>query len=500
MGPIKLIPIYDKTIWAGSRLAEIRGRRPAGEGTAWEISVHPHAQSVIAEGEYAGKTLASLIETDREGILGNGVLDEELLRAAFLDAETALSVQVHPGERYAKEHSNDHGKTESWYILAAKEGADLVCGSDFKNREEIKAAIEQGTIESHLTHIPVKEGDFILVPSGTLHSLGAGILALEIGTNSNTTYRFYDYGRKDKDGNLRELHIENSLDVVVCGRSGKKISTPYDGKARIRRVADFPEYAVDLIDVCGEMKLPEHPDTFRTLSCVKGDAVLEENGTRVKLNYTESVFLPASCGDITVHGTCRLLVGTPKRRHVMEIKRAPYYTDFSRCSNAAVITFGRKKLKDIASYYKNTEGVDLETVLYEVQCDEGDPSVPGSLSYGLTTIYPVLINGECAFTKGHWHMDETCEEIYEGESGNGLLMYMDHEGHTWCETVEPGSVHHIRGDLAHRLINTGEVPLKVRAVWPPCAGHNYDAVAAQPFGYRVMKQKGEIEVIPYERL
>ena len=498
MGPIRLTPIYDKTIWAGNRLAKIRNREWNGEGTSWEISVHPYAQSVIADGEQKGKTLASLIEADHDGILGAGVTDEDLLRCAFLDAKDSLSVQVHPGERYAREAENDHGKTEAWYILDADEGAELVAGSDFASKEEIRTAVKNGTIEQHLYRIPVKEGDFVQVPSGTLHALGAGILALEIGTNSNTTYRFYDYNRKDRDGNLRPLHIEKSLDVVVCGQTGAKVSTPVDHRAKVKRVADFPEYSVDLIDVAGEYSLSAWPASFRTLSCVKGEAELQEESGSTALAYTESVFLPASCGDITVKGDCRLLVGTPKPRAVMDIREPRFVTDFSKVSSSVTLSHGIKRLKDIASYYRNTEGVDPETVLYEVQCDDGNPDVPGSLSYGLTTIYPNRINDECPFTKGHWHMDESVEEVYEGEAGTGLLMYMNHDGMTWCEKVFPGSVHHIAGTLAHRLINTGDEPLKVRAVWPPSAGHNYDEVTAHPFGFRVYRKGTEIKVIPHE--
>ncbi len=498
MGPIRLNPIYDKTIWAGNKLAAIRGRNWNGEGTSWEISVHPYAQSVIAEGAHQGETLASLIETAHDEILGRGVTDIDLLRCAFLDAKDPLSVQVHPGERYAREQEGDHGKTESWYILDADEGASLVAGSDFQSAQEIKDAITAGTIEQHLYKIPVTEGDFIQVPSGTLHALGAGILAIEIGTNSNTTYRFYDYGRKDKDGKERPLHIQKSLDVVVCGQTGAKVSTPIDHQPKVKRVADFPEYSVDLIDVNGTYTLEAHPASFRTLSCVKGNAELIEEDNRTHLAFTESVFLPASCSAVKVSGDCRLLVGTPKPRAVMEIKDPGYVTDFSIVASAVTLSHGTKKLKDIASYYRNTDGVDPETVLYEVQCDDGNPAVPGSLSYGLTTIYPNRINGECPFTKGHWHINETVEEVYEGEAGTGLLMYMNHDGMTWCERVFPGSVHHIRGNLAHRLINTGDEPLKVRAVWPPSAGHNYDEVTAHPFGFRVYREGEEIRVIPHE--
>ena len=498
MEPLKLTPLYDKTIWAGQRLAHIRGRMPAGEGTSWEVSVHPHAQSVVAEGTYAGRTLASMIAEDRTAVLGEGLADQDLLRLAFLDTADALSVQVHPGERYAQIHEGDHGKTESWYILAADEGARLVAGSDFGSADEVKAALRDGSIEDHLLHLPVQEGDFVLVPSGTLHALGAGILALEIGTNSNTTYRFYDYGRRDKDGNLRELHIEKSLDVVRFGQRATKISTPLDGQPRVKRLACFPEFEVYLIDVAGTYPIHAHEESFRTLSCVQGEAVLEGEGRVVQLGFTESVFIPASCGDFVVRGTCRLLLAIPRSRSTMKIEDPPYRSDGMGLRADQSLKRSVTRLGDIAHLYADAQGIDCETVVYEVFADEGDPQQAGSLSYGMTTIHPVSINGECPFTRGHWHCDESCDEIYQGESGQGLLMLMNHEGVTWCERVFAGSTHHIAGRLAHRLINTGDTDLKVRAVWSPHAGHDYDAVAACPFGFRVFRQAGEIEVKRYE--
>lgn len=493
MEPLRLEPIYNRTIWAGQRLALIRGRVPAGEGTSWEVSVHPSAQSVVAEGAHAGLTLAALIDEDPAGMLGADVEDGDLLRLAFLDTGEALSVQVHPGERYAQAHEGDHGKTEAWYILAADEGACLVAGSDFTSADEVREALRDGLIEGHLHHIPVREGDCVVVPSGTLHALGAGILALEIGTNSNTTYRFYDYGRRDKDGNLRELHIEKSLDVVRLDQRGTCVSTPLDHQARVRRVVSLPEYSVDLIDVTDEFAIPP-ANTFRTLSCVHGQAALEAGAHHMELAYTESVFVPAVCGKLVVKGPCRLLLATPRPRSHMVLEEPPYRTDFTEQRTDQNLKHSTTKLKDVAHLYADARGIDPEAILYEVCADEGDPHQAGSLSYGLTTIHPVLVGGECPFTRGHWHNDESCDEIYQGESGEGLLMLMNHEGITWCERVSAGSSHRIAGTLAHRLINTGDTDLLVRAVWSPHAGHDYAAVANQPFGFRVFRREGEIEV------
>jgi len=500
MSVLKAEPIYDRTIWAGNRLAKLRGRPDRKEGTSWEISIHPYAQSVVSEGRFKGRTLASLVEENPEGMLGKGFGEEELLRIAWLDAGEALSVQVHPGETYAMCHEKDHGKTESWYILEAEEGAELVAGSRFSSRDEILEAIEKDTIEAGLIRIPVQAGDFVLVPSGTLHALGKGILAVEIGTNSNTTYRFYDYHRRDAEGKERQLHIEKSLDVVRFDQRGTCVHSPLDHVEKIRRIADFAEYSVDLYDIEGEYTLKAHPESFRTVTCVNGDFTVKENSETIALEYLRSAFISADSPDLVLKGHGRILVGTPRKRPRMEITEPPYTADFSSVREDAVLETGTKRLKDISGKFYDVSGMDPETVLYRVTCDNGDPAVPTSLSFGVTEIEPVLVNGECAFTKGHWHTNEEAEEIYEGDAGEGLLMYMDHQGNCWCEKVFPGSIHHIRGSYAHRLINTGDTLFRVRCTWPPCAGHNYAAVDAMPFAFRVFKTEGRIRVVPYEQL
>lgn len=312
MEPIKVQPIYDKTIWAGKNIQSIRHLKEAGYGTSWEISVHPYAQSIITEGEYAGKTLKDVIDEYPEEMLGKQMSEENLLRLALLDAGSALSVQVHPNEAYALAHENDHGKTESWYILKANEDATLVAGSSFQTKEEIKKSIQNNTIESYLHRIPVKEGDFVCIPSGTLHALGAGILALEIGTNSNTTYRFYDYHRKDTNGNERTLHLNQSLDVVVLNQSGACIHSPLDGKPKEKCLASFGEFGVRLVDVT-DLYILKPCDTFRTLSCVKGSATLRTEKSITVLKDTESCFLPAGMDELTIEGPCRILLGIPHK-------------------------------------------------------------------------------------------------------------------------------------------------------------------------------------------
>ena len=127
----------------------------------------------------------------------------------ILDANDWLSVQVHPDDAYGLEHEGELGKTECWYIIAADEGSEIIYGHNAKSKEELRQQIEDKNWDALLTKVPVKAGDFFYVPSGTMHAIGAGILILETQQSSDTTYRVYDFDRKDDKGNLRELHLEN---------------------------------------------------------------------------------------------------------------------------------------------------------------------------------------------------------------------------------------------------------------------------------------------------
>lgn len=309
MEPIKCNVKYDETIWAGNKLAVIRNREWHHEGTSWEISAHKTYSSTIVNGELKGFLLIDALKRHKEEIMGNS---GRMLRIAILDAASPLSIQVHPDDAYAYTHEDDEGKAESWYILDADEGASLVAGSDFKFREEIRNAIDTNTIEDHLTHIPVKRGDFVAIPPGTLHALGAGILAIEVGTNSNTTYRFYDYHRKDSKGNERELHIEKSLDVVRLGTKTEKISSPETEHCDHKILTDMPQLRVTLTDIDGEYTFIPDGKGFYTLSNVGSDAYYICNGKKESLAYTQSILIPASSPAFTIYGHTRILIGQSK--------------------------------------------------------------------------------------------------------------------------------------------------------------------------------------------
>ena len=312
MYPLKLKPIYDKTIWANNKLTKIRGVEEEGFGTSWEVSAHPYAQNEILNGVYKGKNLLQLLQEQPAKMLGKHPMDK-MLRLAFLDAKEDLSIQVHPYNAYAKEHDNDLGKTESWYIISAEENATLVAGTLSEDKDVIAKAITEGDLETYLRKIEMKAGDFIFVPAGMLHALGAGLLAIEVGTNSNTTYRFYDYNRKDANGNGRELHLEKSFDVVDLKKQSEKVSTPIvEGVVQEKVLVDCDDFCVTLYDIDGEKEFDTNNEDFHTLSFVHNDACIVFEEEEIPVQFCDNVFVPASCGKYKVVGKTRLLCSIAK--------------------------------------------------------------------------------------------------------------------------------------------------------------------------------------------
>lgn len=153
----------------------------------------------------------------------------------------------------------------------------------------------------------------------------------------------------------------------------------------------------------------------------------------------------------------------------------------------------KKSFEQISGIYEDKAGVPNDTLMYTVYSyEEVDAPVTGELLWGLTVLEPVCVSGECNMTRGHFHRDKNCAEYYFGLGGNGLLLLMDEEGNCHAEKVFKGSLHHISGKLAHRLVNVGNEQLKVGACWSPLAGHDYEAIEKKEFPYRIFSENGKI--------
>ena len=218
MGIIKLNPAYKDYLWGGTKLKENFGKKTDLDIVAesWELSVHPDGPSIVANGEYKGKTFPEYLDAAGKGVLGTkgNAFENFAMLIKFMDAKGPLSIQVHPDNEYAKIHENSLGKTESWYVLQADVGTDMVMGHYAKTKEEFIKDIEEDKYNELLNRFKIHKGDFFYIPAGTLHAICGGSLIYEAQQSSDVTYRVYDYHRKGDDGKERELHVQQSIDCT----------------------------------------------------------------------------------------------------------------------------------------------------------------------------------------------------------------------------------------------------------------------------------------------
>lgn len=224
--PLKFRPIYKKRIWGGWKLREIFGKNlPEGEkiGESWELADLPDDKSIIENGQLADKTLGSILKEYPKQLTGNENFTAPFpLLIKFLDAEDILSVQVHPDRQTCLQMATGEPKTECWYIIAAQPGAFIYKGlKDGVTKEKFTEAIKTGKVEKMLKKFEVKAGQCHLLPAGTLHTIGPGILIAEIQIPSDTTYRIFDWNRVDDTGKGRQLHIPQALESIHFGQTAE---------------------------------------------------------------------------------------------------------------------------------------------------------------------------------------------------------------------------------------------------------------------------------------
>ena len=222
---IKLKSVYQEYIWGGYKIHELlhkdTGTLPR-VAESWEVSTHPAGKSIVENGAFRGKTLNEYFDQIGWGTAGRYAARNHQLPILikYIDAKENLSIQVHPNDKYARKHEGDNGKNEMWFVLAADEGAFIYLGfSRDVTKEEIKRRIADNTLEEVLNRVEVKPNEAFYIPAGTVHAIGAGCLICEVQQTSNVTYRIYDYGRTDENGNPRELHVKKALDVLDYRRT-----------------------------------------------------------------------------------------------------------------------------------------------------------------------------------------------------------------------------------------------------------------------------------------
>lgn len=323
--PFLLKPSGKDYLWGGSRLNDdyAKGMDVYPLAETWECSTHSDGPSVISNGEFAGKTLASLLEEHPEylgthpekGTLPPGQLP---ILIKLIDAQQALSVQVHPDDAYAMQHENGQlGKTEMWYVLDAAKDAHLIYGLHHDvTAEELRESIEKGTVEKYLQKIPVQKNDLFFINAGTIHAIGAGVLIAEIQENSNLTYRLYDYNREDRNGHKRPLHVDKALKVANLRASLEPTQPLRVLKYRqgcasevLCRCKYFEVHRMLInTESCRQMVGYQADSiSFRVLLCLEGcGSVFYENES---FNYFKGdcIFVPANSVKMHLHGKAQFL-------------------------------------------------------------------------------------------------------------------------------------------------------------------------------------------------
>lgn len=319
MKPFKFEPYLKETIWGGKQIAEYKGIKACSEniGESWEISGVKGHESIVAEGgtscEDKGLTISELIQKYREKLLGEKVYErfgtDFPLLIKYIDSRQDLSVQVHPDDKLAKERHGCQGKTEMWYIINSKPGAKIYAGlNKHITPEDYVRMTDKETIDGHSPLMDViathdsHVGDIFFLPAGRLHSIGAGNLLVEIQQTSDITYRVYDFGRRDANGNTRELHIDLAKDAIDYNVYTDCRST-YDKDAQIAELVKCKYFDVRKLTIDKTAIIDFKIQSFVIAICLKGTG--EINGTFIRQG--ETILVPADNNILNIIGTVELL-------------------------------------------------------------------------------------------------------------------------------------------------------------------------------------------------
>ena len=278
---VKLKPVVKSYIWGGSYFQQFKNIDLDVVSELWELSVRGLDSSIIDSGKNKGKRLDEILSKEDIGPVADQMPFFPLL-IKLIDAKENLSVQVHPSDEYAIKKLNSFGKTEMWHIIDADEGCGLYVGfkKDY-SRKEVEESLNNGTILDLLNFFKVKPGDTFFIEAGTIHAIGKGVRLIEIQQNSDITYRLYDYLRKDKNGNYRELHIKQALDVI----NYKKYEKP---QVNQELLAKSKYFTVKSVELNRELELVANKNSFITFTFLDGEG--EVDGISYK--KFDTFFLP----------------------------------------------------------------------------------------------------------------------------------------------------------------------------------------------------------------
>jgi mannose-6-phosphate isomerase len=305
--PLKFKPIIKDKIWGGTRLKTILNKscKTDKAGESWEVSGFPGDVSKVKNGFLAGNTLEELIEVYMGDLVGDGVFEKFgtlfPLLIKFIDANDALSVQVHPNDELALKQFGSFGKTEIWYVIEAEKEAEIIVGFNQQvNPEKYQQHLKEKSLLTILNKEKTKTGDVFFLPAGRIHAIGPGILLAEIQQTSDATLRIYDYDRLDDKGNPRELHTEKALEAIDFN-----FYPAY--KTRYMPIPDQPTqlaacnyFNVNFMSLTKE-KVRDYIDldSFVIYMCIDGNFSISYLNNEIEtMNTGETVLLPAELKNV----------------------------------------------------------------------------------------------------------------------------------------------------------------------------------------------------------
>lgn len=316
MKALRFKPLLKQTLWGGDKIIPFKHLDISMDnvGESWEISGVPGSETVVDGGQYDGMSLGKAVATLKEKLVGKANYekfgDEFPLLIKFIDAHSPLSVQVHPNDETASKLGYERGKTEMWYVMKSDPDASLLVGlkSDI-TPEQYKAMVEDGSIVDALGHYNVKEGDCFFLPSGRIHSIGKGCFLCEIQQTSDVTFRIYDFKRKDKDGNYRQLHTEEaaqSIDYHVEQNYRTEYTPEQNRGVSLVQCPHFNAFVYDItepiaIDIAAL-------DSFVITIVVGGSGKITDNeGNVYTVSSGDTLLFPATTTTLKAEGTMKFL-------------------------------------------------------------------------------------------------------------------------------------------------------------------------------------------------
>ena len=316
MQPIKFNPLLVQTLWGGEKIIPFKHLNSdlTQVGESWEISGIKGNETVVSEGEFKGKKLNELVDELKGKLVGEANYkrfgNDFPLLIKFIDARQELSIQVHPTDELAQKRGKLRGKTEMWYIMDSDENAKLRAGMKEKiTPEQYKQMVEDDTITEAIAEYKVKEGDCFFLPAGRIHSIGTGCFLAEIQQTSDVTYRIYDFKRKDKDGNYRELHTEEAAECIDYNVEPNYRTEYTPVKNEGVALVECPYFTTAVYDLNEPMTLDySELDSFVILIGLKGSGEITDNeGNTTTLCEGETILIPATTSEVKVTGNIKFL-------------------------------------------------------------------------------------------------------------------------------------------------------------------------------------------------